>query len=114
MTLIFLATFKIGIDFVKNVPTLQDYISFVLSLTLIFGAAFQMPVAIVFAERMGLVSVKALANARKYVILGLATGAAIVTPPDVISQIALAVPLYILYEGSIVVCRLLQRLVVHV
>jgi sec-independent protein translocase protein TatC len=89
--------------------TLQSYMSFVLMLTLVFGAAFQMPIAIVFAEMMGLVSIPMLANNRKYVILGLLFISAVVTPPDVISQILLATPLYILYEGSILVCRFLRK-----
>ena len=89
--------------------TLQYYIDFVLTLTLVFGAAFQMPIAIVFAEMMGLVSIDLLEKNRKYVILGLLLVAAIATPPDVISQILLAVPLYILYEGSIIVCRIKRK-----
>jgi sec-independent protein translocase protein TatC len=68
-----------------------------------------MPIAIVFAEKMGLVTIKALASSRKFVVLGLVVIAAIATPPDVISQIALAVPLYVLYEVSILVCRISRK-----
>lgn len=89
--------------------TLQSYMSFVLMLTLVFGAAFQMPIAIVFAEMMGLVSIPMLTKNRKYVILGLLFISAVVTPPDVISQILLAAPLYALYECSIEVCRFLRK-----
>ncbi|MHC4951946.1 MAG: twin-arginine translocase subunit TatC [Planctomycetota bacterium] len=89
--------------------TLKNYIDFVLQLTLVFGAAFQMPIAIVFAEMMGLVSIDALAKSRKFVILGLLFVAAVATPPDVISQILLAGPLYILYEASIIVCRIMRQ-----
>ena len=110
LTIVFFIKFDTGIDFVKATPTLQSYMSFVLSLTLIFGLAFQMPIGIVFAERMGLVQVATLAKARKFVILGLAIVAAIVTPPDVVSQVALAVPLYALFEGSILVCKFLKKL----
>jgi sec-independent protein translocase protein TatC len=67
-----------------------------------------MPIAIVFAQIMGLVSIQALAQARKFVILGLVITAAMATPPDPISQLALAVPLYVLFEGSILICRFLQ------
>jgi sec-independent protein translocase protein TatC len=80
----------------------------ILGLTLVFGVAFQMPIAIVFAQIMGLISIDALAKARKFVILGLFIVAAMATPPDVISQIALAVPLYVLFEGSILICRFRQ------
>ena len=106
----FFIRFDAGIEFIKVAPTLQSYTNFVLSLTLIFGAAFQMPIGIVFAERMGLVSAENLVKARKFVIVGLLIIAAIATPsPDVISQIALAVPLYVLFEASILVCRFLNR-----
>ncbi len=104
--------FFIRFDQLLNVEsdwTLQYYIDFVLQLTLVFGAAFQMPIAIVFAEMMGLVSIDALVKNRKYVLLGLLFIAAVATPPDVVSQILLAVPLYILYEGSIVFCRIKQK-----
>ena len=88
--------------------TFQNYINMILGLTLVFGVAFQMPIAIVFAQMMGLISIDALAKARKFVILGLFIVAAMATPPDVISQIALAVPLYVLFEGSILMCRFRQ------
>ena len=109
MAMLFFIKFDTGIDFVRFSSTLQNYVNLVLSLTLIFAVAFQMPIAIVFAERMGLVSIQTLTSVRRYVILGLVIAAAIATPPDVISQIALAVPLYVLFEGSIVVCRFLRR-----
>ena len=105
----FFVNFDTGIEFVKTVPTLQSYINFVLSLTLIFGLAFQMPIAIVFVEKMGLVSIEALVKARKIVALALLIIAAMVTPPDVISQISLALPMYVLFEGSILVCRILHK-----
>ncbi|MEN8128003.1 MAG: twin-arginine translocase subunit TatC [Planctomycetota bacterium] len=89
--------------------TLQYYMNFVLMLTLVFGAAFQMPIAIVFAEMMGLVSIENLTKSRKFVILALLFIAAVATPPDVISQVLLAAPLYVLYEASIVVCRILRK-----
>ena len=85
--------------------TLLNYINMVLSLTLIFGVAFQMPIVIVFAERVGLVTVHQLQTTRKFVILGIFFVAAVATPPDVVSQVSLAIPLYALYEGSIIICR---------
>ncbi len=109
MAMLFFIKFNTGIDFVRFSSTLQNYINLVLSLTLIFALAFQMPIAIVFAERMGLVSIETLTSGRRYVILGLVITAAVATPPDVISQIALAIPLYVLFEGSILICRFLRR-----
>ncbi len=108
ITMIALIKFDVGIDYVAFKPTLSNYVNFILTLTLVFGAAFQMPIAIVGAEQMGLVSIAALGKARKFIILGIAIVAAIVTPPDVISQVALGLPLYLLFEGSIIVCRILR------
>lgn len=88
--------------------TLKSYMNMILMLILVFGLAFQMPIVIFFAERLNLVTVKQLAASRKYVILGLFIVAAMATPPDVISQIALAIPLYALFEGSLVICRILR------
>ncbi|MHC5086092.1 MAG: twin-arginine translocase subunit TatC [Planctomycetota bacterium] len=87
----------------------EDYINLILMLMLVFGLAFQMPIAIVFAERMGLVSIETLANGRKYVIVALTIIAAMATPPDVISQICLFIPMYALFESGIVACRLLSK-----
>ena len=109
LALRYFVSFDTGIDFVNYQPSLTEYVNFILSLTLVFGLAFQMPIAIVFAERMGLITVRQLSSSRKYVILGAAFIAAVATPPDVISQIALAIPLYILYEGSILTCIFLNR-----
>lgn len=105
----FFMKFNPGIDYVNYQPSLTKSVNFILMLSLVFGLAFQSPIAIIFAERMGLVSVQALASARKYVLLGCFFVAAVATPPDVVSQISLAVPLYILYEGSIIVCRIWKR-----
>jgi sec-independent protein translocase protein TatC len=88
--------------------TLLNYVNLVLTMILIFGISFQMPIVIIFAEKVGLVKIEQLTSGRKYVILGIVIAAAITTPPDVISQISLAVPLYILYEGSILVCRFMK------
>lgn len=93
LAMLFFVNFSAGISFVKVNFTLQNYISFVVHLTLVFGLAFQMPIAIVCSEKLGIISLKSLIEARKYVILLLVTVAAIATPPDVISQIALAIPL---------------------
>jgi len=87
----------------------RDYMNMVLRLMLVFGAAFQLPVAMVFANKMGLVSVAKLTAGRKYVLLAIFVVAAIATPPDVVSQIGLALPLYALYEGGIIACRVLSK-----
>jgi sec-independent protein translocase protein TatC len=85
--------------------TLQSYVSLVIVLALAFGAAFQMPLAVFFLGRLGLVKVKVFRDIRKYVLLGIVIFAALVTPPDVFSQIALSIPMYFLYELGILLLR---------
>jgi sec-independent protein translocase protein TatC len=110
LTLRFFVTFNLGVDYIEYNPALTDYVNFMLLMAVIFGAAFQSPIAIVFAERMGLVSVETLARIRKYVLLAVFFIAAAVTPSgDMITQTALAIPLYILYECSITICRVWKR-----
>ena len=76
---------------------------------LIFGIAFQTPTAIFFLNRTGLVSRNALSKSRKYILLVIVIVAAMATPPDVVSQIALAVPLYLLFELGILLSYLANR-----
>ena len=107
LVLSFAINFKLpGLDYIDYKPQITDYVNVILTLTLVFGIAFQSPIAIVFAERMGLVSIENLVKSRKFVLLGVFIIAAAATPPDVVSQIMLGIPLYILYEGSILFCRL--------
>ncbi|TCH97735.1 twin-arginine translocase subunit TatC [Roseococcus sp. SYP-B2431] len=79
----------------------SEYLSLVMHMILAFGIAFQMPVALVLLCRVGILSVAGLRKGRRYAIVGMFVLAAIITPPDVISQIGLAVPLILLYEISI-------------
>ena len=108
MVMGFLIRFDIAMG-VSSLWSLQKYIKMVFTLTIVFGATFQMPIIIVFAERLGLVTVETLAKNRKFVILGLVIIAAVATPPDIISQISLAIPLYGLYEASILFCRIWRK-----
>ena len=89
--------------------TFQKYISFITVLMLVFGIAFQTPIAIFFLNKTSLVSIQALCKSRKYVLLGVFIVAAVATPPDVISQVTLAVPLYLLFELGILLSRLANR-----
>lgn len=84
---------------------INKYLDFVLTIFLAFGLAFETPVAIVLLVRTGFVTPAQLAARRDYVIVGIFVVAAIVTPPDVLSQVLLAVPAYLLYELGIVVAR---------
>jgi len=89
--------------------TLQKYVSFITTLMLVFGIAFQTPIAIFILNKTGLVSIAALKKSRKYVLLGVFILAAVATPPDVISQVTLAIPLYFLYELGILLCYFTKR-----
>jgi len=86
-----------------------EYLGLVMKLILAFGVSFQLPVALTLMARVGIVDAAGLAAARKYAIVGVFVLAAVVTPPDVISQVGLAVPLLLLYEGSILSCRLVEK-----
>jgi len=85
------------------------YLDFVMTLFMAFGITFEVPVAVVLLVKMGMVSVAKLREIRSYVIVGAFVVGAIFTPPDIISQFMLAVPLWILYELGIVVASLITR-----
>ncbi len=85
------------------------YLDFVLSLFLAFGVTFEVPVAVVILVRMGLVSIAKLKEIRPYIIVGAFVVGAIFTPPDVVSQVMLAVPLWVLYELGIFVSQWITK-----
>jgi len=82
---------------------IDKYLSFVLGMFLAFGTTFQVPVVVVLLVRMGIISIEKLKEIRSYVIVGAFVVGAIFTPPDVVSQFMLAIPLWLLYEAGIVV-----------
>ena len=90
-------------------PDIEAYLSFVLSMFLAFGLAFEVPVAVVVLARMGVVSIQKLKDFRGYFIVLAFVIAAIVTPPDVVSQLALAIPMCLLYEAGIWAARIFIR-----
>ncbi len=93
-----------GLD-VEALPTAGDYLNLVMQFILAFGMTFLLPVLLMLLNRAGIVTRKQLAAARRYVIVGVVALAAIVTPPDPGSQVILAVPLLLLFEGSLVLMR---------
>ena len=85
-----------------------EYLDLVMVLIFAFGICFQMPVVMAFLGKAGVISAKTLVSKRRYAIVGIFVVAAILTPPDVISQFSLAIPLLILYEISILLVRYLN------
>jgi len=83
----------------------SEYLSLVMHLILAFGLSFQLPIVLVLLVRSGFMSVDTLKKGRRYALVAIVTVAAFITPPDIFSQIALSVPLYVLYELSILLCR---------
>ena len=86
-----------------------EYLELMMKLLFAFGLCFQLPVLLVLLVRVGLLDSQSLVNKRRYAIVGVFIVAAIITPPDVISQIGLAVPIILLYEVSIIAARLVER-----
>jgi len=84
----------------------DNYLSFVLTMFLAFGVTFEVPIFVILLVRMGLVTVSKLKEVRPYVVVGAFVVSAVVTPPDVFSQLILALPLIVLYEAGIIAARL--------
>ncbi len=91
---------------VEMTTDIDNYLSFVLTMFLAFGVTFEVPIVVVLLARMGVVSIAKLKQVRPYVIVGAFIISAVVTPPDVFSQLILAIPLIVLYEAGIIAARL--------
>ena len=94
---------------IRALPAIKEYFSLALKLLFGFGLVFQLPLVMVFLAKMGFVDAGLLARGRKWAVMLVFVAAAILTPPDVISQILMAVPLMFLYEVSIILVRLIVR-----
>lgn len=96
-------------DNIQALPSMREYLSFSSKLLLAFGFVFELPIVITFMARIGLVTVPFLKKNRKYALLIFFVGAAILTPPDVVTQVMLSLPLMVLYEVSIIGARVFGR-----
>ncbi len=109
----FMVVLPLSIDFLTgfsgeqiiNTITIGSYISFAGLLMMAFGFGFQMPIAAYFLGKMGIVNARMLSKGRRYALVGILIVSAIITPPDVFTQVMLSIPLYMLYEISILVVR---------
>ena len=102
----FVMTTPAGVEMMTD---MTQYMDFAVLLFFAFGLAFEIPVATVLLVRTGLVKREALTKNRGYVILGIFIIGAFLTPPDAVSQTLMAVPMYALYEGGVLMCRILIR-----
>ncbi len=93
----------------EALPGTGDYLALVMQFILAFGISFLLPVLLLLLNRAGIVTRKQLSGARRYVIVGITALAAVITPPDVISQLMLAIPMLILFESSLIIMWLGER-----
>lgn len=96
-------------DSIRPMPSMKEYLTFATKLLLAFGVVFELPIVITFMARLGIVSVEFLKKNRKYALLLFFVFSAILTPPDVITQLMMAFPLMILYEISIVGAKIFGK-----
>ena len=96
-------------EIIRPLPSMREYLGFASKLLLAFGLVFELPLIITFLAKLGMVSVSFLKKNRKYALLLFFVGAAILTPPDVVTQIMMALPLILLYEISIIGARIFGK-----
>jgi len=96
-------------DTIRPLPAMKEYFGFSAKLLLAFGLVFELPLVLTFMAKLGIVSVDFLKKNRKYALLLFFAGAAILTPPDVITQILMALPLMVLYEISIIGAKIFGK-----
>lgn len=100
---------KMSVDQIAPLFSFANYISFISSLLLSFGLVFELPLIVILLTQLGLVAPNTFKKYRKLVILGIFVVAAVLTPPDIVSQTMMAVPMLLLYEFSIVISNIIYR-----
>ena len=109
----FFASFQViggpDVPTIELQPKVGEYINLVMALIFAFGFCFELPVLLTLLARVGIVTSAGLASKRRYAIVGVVAVAAVVTPPDVLSQVSLAIPLIALYEVSILLAKLIEK-----
>ncbi|HEV7714749.1 MAG TPA: twin-arginine translocase subunit TatC [Steroidobacteraceae bacterium] len=95
---------------VAMMTDISSYLDFALTMFFAFGVAFEVPIAVVLLVVTGMVSLEKLKTSRGYVLIGIFIIAAFLTPPDAVSQCIMAIPMYALYEGGIIMARVLSRM----
>lgn len=101
--------YKIAPKSISVAPDIENYLNFVITLFLAFGVTFEVPIVVLILVRMAVVTIEQLRSVRPYFIVGAFVVAAIITPPDVLSQLLLAIPMCLLYEVGIVAARLFGK-----
>lgn len=96
-------------DSVSVSPDIEQYLDFVMHMFLAFGLAFEVPIVVVLLVRMGVVGLERLRSLRRYIIVGATVIGAIFAPPDVLSQLLLAVPLWLLFELGLLIARFVPK-----
>ena len=104
---VFKFVYSIAPKSISVAPDIENYFNFAIGMFLAFGVTFEVPIVVIVLAKMGIVSVAKLREIRPYVIVGSFVIAAVVTPPDVISQLLLAIPLCVLYEVGILVAAMI-------
>lgn len=98
-----------GSDFVMPMPSLKEYLGLAIKMLVMFGLMFELPLLVYYLAKIGVIRYDTLARKRRYAILGIVVISAVMTPPDVVSQMLMVLPLYGLYEVSIVIARVFGR-----